>query len=155
MPVCIYWNILIYINIKDHILNLLLTSFVVSTCRSNSCFLTAIRDSIVWIFHSSFSLAPFERLLSLKFFSIIYSAAECCSEHSCTSVIVHSTSSSFRQWFLSSLMIAQRAVVDCPEGFGMVYEVRLCHHCPWVLVKYRGFSSSGIKRQTRHVVCTK
>lgn len=148
--ICINIIEVIFYNLFLLLSNVVLTSFVVSTCRPSSCCVRAVRDSVVWIFHSLFSLVPFERLLScLKFFSIIYSTAECCSELSCTSVVVHLTSSFLRQWFLSfALLIAQRAVLDCLESFGMVYEVWLGYHCPRILVKYSGSSSRGIKRQT-------
>lgn len=146
---CININEIIY-NLFLLLNNLLLTFFVVNTCRSSSCFLIAVRVSVVWIFQGLFSLVLFERLLScLKFLSIIYYVAECCSEHSCTSVIVRLTSFSFlRQWFLSfALIIAQKVVLDCPEGFGMVYEVWVGHHCSRNLVKYSCSFSRGIKRQ--------
>lgn len=66
----------IYININEIIFynlflllnNVLLMSFVVSTHRSSSCFLIAIRDSAVWMFNSLFIWVPFETLKLLETF---------------------------------------------------------------------------------------
>lgn len=56
--------------------NLLLTSFVVGICRSRLCSLTAMKDSVVGVFHSLFSLVPIERFLSCLKFFLCY--LQCC-----------------------------------------------------------------------------